>query len=212
MKRQVEEQENEVQLLQINDHVSPPYTFQNRVEVRVGYQWRTTIDAAWMFGAITFFHDVDDYTQPLSTRKPSAAKLEKQRQATLFRHWDHLRMLALQSVREFLKSGGDGSTIPAVYEAKSDRTDRYLNNFSCNFWGKSDAIGTFQQAGLAAMPADGLSDECSADGRLKLQGRVKHEKFGDGIVIHIKANKVTADFGERGAKRVLASFLVPVTE
>ncbi len=215
MKRQVEEQEKEVQLLQIDDQITPPYRFGDRIEVRVGYRWRATADASWTFGAITFFHVVDmrpDYTQPQPTRKPSAAKLEEQRQETLFRHWDHLRMLALQSVREFLKSGGDGSTIPEEFEAKPGRTDRRLNNFSCDFWGKSDAIQKFERAELAAIPMDGPSDECSSDGRLKLQGRVQHAKFGKGIVIHIEADRVTADFGERGSKRVLASFLAALRE
>lgn len=213
MKRQVEEQEKEVQLLQINDQITPPYRFSDRVEVRVGYQWRTTADAAWTFGAITFFHDVDmrpDYARSQPTRKPSAAKLEEQRQETLFEHWDHLRMLALHSVREFLKAGGDGSTIPEKFEAKPGRTDRHLNNFSCDFWGKSDQIRKVQRVEPAAIPVDGPSDECSADGRLKLQGRVKHAKFGEGVVTHIEADKVTANFGERGSKRVLASFLEPL--
>jgi len=215
VKRQVEEQEKEIQLLQIIDQIAPPYRFRDRIEVRVHYQWRATADAAWTFRAITFFHDVDmrpDYTRPQPTRKPSASKLEEQRQETLSRHWDHLRVLALQSVREFLKSGGDGSTIPEEFEAKPDRTDRHLNNFSCDFWGKPDAIRKSERAEPAVIEVDGPSDECSSDGRLKLQRRVKHAKFGEGVVIHIEADKVTADFGERGSKRVLASFLEPLTE
>ncbi|RSY81078.1 hypothetical protein DAH66_15410 [Sphingomonas koreensis] len=215
MKGRVEEQEEETQLLRIDDQISPPYRFGDRVEVRVGYQWRASADAAWAFGAITFFHNVDmrpDYTRPQPARKPSAAKLEEQRQETLFRYWDHLRMLALHSVREFLKSGGDGSTIPKEFEAKPARTDRHLNNFSCDFWGRSDAIRKFEQAEPGVIQVDDPSDEISSDGRLKLHCRVKHAKFGEGIVIHIAADKVTADFGERGTKRVLASFLEPLTE
>lgn len=215
MKRQVAEQEKEVQLFRIDDQIVPPYRFWNRVEVRVGYQWRATADAAWTFGSINFFHDVDmrpDYTRPQPKRKPGAAKLEEQRQETLFGHWDHLRILALHSVHEFLKLGGDGSTIPAEFEAKTSRTDRHLNNFSCDFWGKSDAIRKSERAELFGTLMDSPSDECSSDGRLKPQERVTHAKFGEGIVIHIQGDKVTADFSEGGSKRVLASFLEPLTK
>lgn len=215
MKRHVEEQEKEVQLLQINDQITPPYRFRDRVEVRVGYQWRPTTDDAWMFGAITFFHDADmrpDYTRPQPKRKPSAAKLEEQRQETLFGYWDHLRTLALHSVREFLRSGGDGSTIPEEFEATPGQTDRHLNNFSCDFWGKSDAVRKFDRAESTTIAVDGPSNQCSSDGRLELHGRVKHAKFGLGIVTHIEADRITADFGEGGSKRVLASFLEPLTE
>lgn len=213
MKGRVEEQEKEVKLFQINDQITPPYGFSDRVEVSIGYQWRATADTAWTFGAITFFHDVDmrpDYTQSQSTKKPSSAKLEEQRQETLFGHWNHLRMLALHSVHEFLKAGGDGSAIPEKFEAKPSRNDRYLNNLSCDFWGKSDQIRKVRRAEPAAILVDRLSDECSSDGRLTLQGRVKHAKFGDGVVLHIEADKVIANFGEKGSKRVLASFLEPL--
>lgn len=151
-----------------------------------------------------------DYTQPQPTRKPSAAKLEEQRQDTLYSHWDHLRALALHSVREFLKAGGDGLTIPEKFEAKPGRTDRYLNNFSCNFWGKSGPIRKSELVRLAILKVDGPSDDCSSDGRFTLQSRVKHAKFGEGTVIHIEADKITADFGERGPKRVMSSFLEPL--
>jgi len=59
MKRTVEEQEKEIQLLKIDDLISPPYRFQDRVEVRVYYQWRTEAGHDWRSGTITFFHDVD---------------------------------------------------------------------------------------------------------------------------------------------------------
>jgi DNA-binding protein H-NS len=77
-----------------------------------------------------------DYTRPISApkRKPSAAKHEEARQETLFRHWEHLKMLALRAVREYLLSGSDRSAIPEIFQAKPDRYGRYLNNFSCDFW------------------------------------------------------------------------------
>lgn len=215
MKRLVDEQEREIQFFRIDDLISPPYRFRDRVEVRIYYQWRTEAGSDWRSGTITFFHDVDmrpDYTRPQPTRKPSAAKLEEQRQDTLLRHWDHLRMLALQSVRQFFKAGGDGSTIPDVFEAKPSRTDRHLNNLSCDFWGKSDAIRKFERAHPPAIAADNPTDECSADGRLNLHGRVRHAKFGEGVITYVKYDRITADFGEIGSKTVMASFLAPLKE
>lgn len=215
MKGRVEEQEEETQLLRIDDQISRPDRFGDRVQVRVGYQWRASVDAAWAFGSITFFHNVDmrpDYAWPQPARKPSAAKVEEQRQETLAGHWDHLRLLALHSVREFLKAGGDGSTIPNEFEAKPGRADRYLNNFSCDFWGKPDATRKVVRAEPVVAQLDGPSDEISSDGRLTLHCRVMHAKFGEGVVIKIAADTVTADFGENGSKSVMASFLTPLTE
>lgn len=215
MKQLVEQQEKETQLLQINDQIFPPRFFRDRVEVHVSYQWRTSVEAEWAFGSITFSHAVDmrpSYTPQQPKRKPSAAKLEEQRQEMLFRHWDHLRMLALEAVREFLKSGGDGSSIPVTFEAKPDSADRYLNNYSCNFWAHSETLRKIELAGPAAIQVTGSSDECSADRRLKQGARVRHAKFGDGTITHIVANQVIADFGETGFKRVMASFLEPLAE
>ena len=133
----MEEEEKETQLFRIDDMIRSPYRFSEHMELRVDYQWRPTIDDQWRFGAITFIHDVDmrpDYTRPRPKRKPSAAKVEQERQETLYRHWEHLRMLAVHAVREVLKSGGDGTAIPQTFQAKPAARDRYLNNCSCDFW------------------------------------------------------------------------------
>ena len=137
MIRRMEEEEKETQLFRIDDMIHSPYRFSEHLELRVNYQWRPTIDDQWRFGTITFAHNVDmrsDYTRPQPKRKPSAAKMEQERQETLYRHWEHLRMLAVHAVREFLKSGGDGAAIPQTFQAKPAARDRYLNNFSCDFW------------------------------------------------------------------------------
>lgn len=62
-------------------------------------------------------------------RKPSAAKLEHERQDTLYRHWEHLRSLAISAVREFLQKGGDAATIPDRFVAMTSGYDRYLKQF-----------------------------------------------------------------------------------
>lgn len=135
--QRIEEEEKETQLCRVDDLISPPYRLRERIDVRVGYQWRRTVDDEWSYGSITFVHDVDmrpDYTIPAPKRKPSAAKQEQDRQETLYRHWEQLTRLALHSVREYLKSGGDGNAIPETFQAKPDAHSRWLNNFSCDFW------------------------------------------------------------------------------
>lgn len=133
----IEEEEKETQLCRVDDTVSPPYRLRERIEARVTYQWRRTVDDDWAYGSITFFHEVDmrpDYAVPAPRRKPSASKQEQTRQETLYRHWEHLVRLALLSVREYLRSGGDGDAIPRTFEVKTDAHSRWLNNFSCDFW------------------------------------------------------------------------------
>ncbi len=36
---------------------------------------------------------------------------------------------------------------------------------------------------------------------------VHHDKFGDGVVVHVEGNKLTIDFEQAGRKRVLDSFV-----
>jgi hypothetical protein len=135
--QRIEEEEKETQLCRIDDLISPPYRLRERMDVRVGYQWRRTVDDEWTHDSITFVHDVDmrpDYTVPAPKKKPSAAKQEQDRQDTLHKHWEQLVRLGLDAVREYLKSGGDGNAIPETFHAKPDPHSRWLNNFSCDFW------------------------------------------------------------------------------
>ncbi|HEX8468667.1 MAG TPA: hypothetical protein VF620_12775 [Allosphingosinicella sp.] len=137
MIQRMEDEEKEIQLFRIDDMIHTPYRFSEYLTLRVNYQWRSTTENEWRFGTITFTHSVDsrpDYTLPQPRRRPSAAKVEEKRQETLYRQWEHLRMLAINAVREFLKAGGDGGAIPETFEAKPAARDRYLNNFSCDFW------------------------------------------------------------------------------
>lgn len=139
MQHRMVEEEKETQLFRVDDVISPPYRFRDRIEVHVGYHWRHTVHDEWIYGSITFIHDVDtrpDYTLPAPKRKPSAARQEEARQETLYRHWEHLMTLALHAVRGYLKSGGDGSAIPKTFETKTDGRNPWLNNLSCNFWQK----------------------------------------------------------------------------
>lgn len=139
MLERADEEDRERQLVRVDEMIHTPSRFSEHLEMRVRFDWRVKPEEPWNCGTITFVHDVDmrpDYTLPRHQpkRKPSAAKLEQERQDTLYRHWEHLRVLAMNAVREFLHEGGDAATIPERFVATTSGHDRYLNNFSCNFW------------------------------------------------------------------------------
>lgn len=137
MQHRMREEEKETELFRVDDVINPPHSFRDRIEVRVSFQWRRTVTDEWTYGSITFIQEVDmrpDYTLPAPTRKPSPAKQEETRQATLYKHWEHLVTLALHAVRNYLKSSGDGSAIPNTFQPKTGGRSRWLDNLSCNFW------------------------------------------------------------------------------
>jgi len=139
MLKRADEEDRERQLFRVDEIIHTPNRLTEHLEARVRFDWRLKPEDSWNFRTITFIHEVDmrtDYALPQRQpkRKPSAAKLEQERQDTLFQHWEHLRMLAINAVREFLQKGGDAATIPEHFVVKTSGRDRYLNNFSCNFW------------------------------------------------------------------------------
>lgn len=58
----------------------------------------------------------------------------QERQGALYREWEHLKSLALYSVRDFFRDGGNGAEIPKIFQATPDAYMRGLNNFSAKFW------------------------------------------------------------------------------
>lgn len=137
MQARMVEEEKELERFRIDDLITPPSLLRERIEVRVSFQWRDTAADGWRSSSITFSQKVDlspDYTRPQPKRKPSAREQAEARQDELYRHWEHLRMLAIHSVREYLKKGGDGTAIPRLFEARAGAHSRYLNNFGCDFW------------------------------------------------------------------------------
>lgn len=135
------EQEKETELYRVDEAAHAPITFSEKLSARISYQWRESTDQSWQFGSITFVHNVDlspDFRYPERRQNLSRAKAEQQRQAKLYGHWETLVRGAKHSVREFLKSGGRGDMIPEIFEAKPSAGDRYLNNFSCDFWRTDD--------------------------------------------------------------------------
>ncbi|HBN8672294.1 hypothetical protein [Pseudomonas aeruginosa] len=125
------------QFFYVEDQILPPVSLREQLTVRVSYKWRRSVDESWAHSSITFSHTVvfrPDYSQSAPTRKPSAAKVRQEREARLYREWEHLRNLALCSVRDFFKSGGDGGSIPTAYSVQSDAHSGGLNNYSAEFW------------------------------------------------------------------------------
>jgi hypothetical protein len=137
MKQRMATEEEEGQRFHVDDLIMPPHRFGERMSVRVSYRWRPSAADPWAYGDITIFHDVDmrpDYTLPPPKRKQSAARQVQERQEALYREWEHLKSLALHSVRDFFKNGGNGVEIPKVFQVKPDAHTRGLNNFSAKFW------------------------------------------------------------------------------
>jgi hypothetical protein len=141
MLERADKEDSERKLFSIDDMIRSPYRFSDHIEIRVNFDWRAKLEDPLNFGSITFVYDVDtrpDYMLPIHQpkRKPTAAKVEDEQQKKLYREWDHLRMLAINAVREFLQKGGDAATIPERFVVTTSARDRYLNNFSCDFWQK----------------------------------------------------------------------------
>jgi hypothetical protein len=137
MQSRLEEEEKELQLVQIDEPISSPAHFSEQIDVRISYRWRRTVDVQWTRGSIVFTHKVDMRPNryiPVPKKPLSAAKQEDARQEQLYEHWKRFKWMAINSVREYLRSGGDGNAIPDTFQAKLDTHTRSLNNFSCNFW------------------------------------------------------------------------------
>lgn len=109
MKDRAEAEPRDSQFFYVEDQILPPVSLRDQLTVWVSYKWRRSVDKIWTHGSITFSYTAvsrSDYSQPAPTRKPSAAKVRQEREARLYGEWEHLRNLALCSVRDFFKSGG----------------------------------------------------------------------------------------------------------
>lgn len=136
MQARVTEEEAESQRFLVDDHVIPPITFSEKLQVRVSYRWRQDIADEWKYRSTTFIHEFvprPHYMPPSSTRKPSKARQEQDHQEALYREWEYLRMLGLHAIRDHFRQGGAGDTIPELVRAKADPHTHSLNNFSAKF-------------------------------------------------------------------------------
>lgn len=130
-------------LFVIDDTIPTPFRLDERLRVRVHYQWRPSNADSWRFGSIEFTYAVPPeplwHVQPTS-RRPSTAARERERQEQLLRVWDHLRRQALESVQAFFRKGHDPTTIPAVFEARPSPHGGGLDNYSADFWRTPQAV------------------------------------------------------------------------
>jgi hypothetical protein len=98
-----------------------PSRFKKRMEVRVSYRWRRSVDDDRTHGVIAFRHEVSGrsaFLTPTYKRKPSAAKREEDEQDRIYRIWEMLRRGALHSVHEYLRTRGGGEDIPETYRQR----------------------------------------------------------------------------------------------
>jgi len=136
LKEQAETQQQERELFYVEDRIMPPVRLTSKLSVRISYRWRKTPDDNWTYGSITFIHDVKprhDFLTPRPARKPSAAREEQDHQDDLYREWEYLASLALNSVSEYFRNGRNGASLPTEVKAKADPYTQQLNNFSTNF-------------------------------------------------------------------------------
>ena len=136
MQQRMEVEEREGDFFHVSDLVVHPITFRPKMDVRVSYRWRKSVEDDWKHGDITFTHVHEprpSYGVSAPKRKPSAAKRAAALQEEMGREWDHLRLTALHTVRDFFRDGGDGSTIPTTFRAVTD-SQGILNNFSARWW------------------------------------------------------------------------------
>lgn len=132
---QIEEAEG--QMFRVDDQIIPPYSLDEHITVRVRFQWRGSIEGGWEYGGIDFLHSAvsrPDYTRLEPKRKKTAAQKSRERQDELYGVWEHLKGLALTSVRDFFRAGGNGADIPKTFQVKADAYGGGLNNFSADFW------------------------------------------------------------------------------
>ncbi|WP_395541061.1 hypothetical protein [Neotabrizicola sp. sgz301269] len=144
MKDRMERETKEGEHFYVDDIHFPPGTLTENLMVRVAFKWRRSIDEDWSYGGITVRHR---YTKlrvydgiPRPQRKPSAWKIDEDRQSDLFAVWQHLYHLTQFALQEFFRNGGDGASIPNEFQAISGY-DGQLNNHSADFWRMAQGNG-----------------------------------------------------------------------
>lgn len=136
MRAGVSEVEADEVTFNVDEQNFPPSMFSERLSVQISYSWRIDESAEWQFGYITFSYLAEEqpvYFSVVPARKVSAARQKQEKQDSLYRSWEHLKALCMESVYRYLKEGRDGSLIPKAFTVKS------LNNSGADFW---DRTGT----------------------------------------------------------------------
>ena len=132
MKERAEQERRDGVRFYIDDHIREPYAMRPEMDVTVSFRWRSDENDSWRYGRIMFYHRYADKLQFDHKHRRTASRRERDLSDSLWREWSYLRDLALFSVRDFFRNGGDGKDIPEKFEAVTDQAG--LNNFSLKFW------------------------------------------------------------------------------
>lgn len=127
----------DAELFRVYDDMMPPGRLAAAMSIRITYQWRASAGDAWTRGDIVFAHTVVprvNYLAPVPKRKPSTAERERKLQDDLYTEWEHLKRLALSSLRKHFRDGGSAATVPKVFPVVLDSYNGQLNNHSTDFW------------------------------------------------------------------------------
>ena len=132
MKERARQERHDGERFYVDDHIHEPFTLRPEMTVSVSYRWRAKENDDWLYGRIIFHHHVAPSVAFADRRKLTARQREKDLSDTLQREWYHMRNLALFSVKDFFRVGGNGADIPETFDAVTECGS--LNNFSLNFW------------------------------------------------------------------------------
>ncbi|WLT40268.1 hypothetical protein NON20_23675 (plasmid) [Synechocystis sp. B12] len=132
-------EKSEREFFYVDDHIAPPLRATDWVRVVISYRWRPRINDAWSHGTITFTYQIPNERLPAPdlvrpTRKRSPRQRQQDREAEFYSVWQHLKMLGLHAVRNYLREHWPNVSIPSKFEARADGHTGVLNNFSANFW------------------------------------------------------------------------------
>lgn len=156
----------------------------------------------------------------MAYRGSDQRKLEKQRQddalcvkieAVLQRCYDEIKPGEIRSILAYQVAREIG--------ADSEKVRRIM----CRVQGGSNGV-TFSRAPSPGQPCEHgrelenvadphamPSEVMTQDAKFKLEGRVRHSKFGEGLIVHILGERITVKFDDNSLKRVIASFLEPLS-
>ncbi|MDA5243100.1 hypothetical protein EXN32_12420 [Agrobacterium tumefaciens] len=139
MHGRMENEEKHHELFFIDDDIYTPSHFDRNISVDLNYKWRKQVSDDWNHGSIKFRHRHDPWSvyppKAIPKRKPSKAQEARKLQEELLSTWEHLRDIALYTLRDFFEAGGEGSSVPESVKAVP-AYGGHLNNASVDFWGK----------------------------------------------------------------------------
>lgn len=135
MKDRARQEKRDGERFYVDDLIHEPLRFRTEMTVSVSFRWRANEKDGWLHGRTVFRHCYaprNQFEASTRRRKLTARQRQNELSEALCREWYHMRDLALFSVRDFFRNGGNGADIPEAFDAITDRGS--LNNFSLKFW------------------------------------------------------------------------------